>query len=303
MAGNCLRVAGGKSVRHLLLASGPPSRSLWYTAFCWGCALSRLRFAGGLFTSGRSPHALLIAVALLIAGCAQKPASTPPPQHSDLSGVWLGAAKGSWSSSKEKPGTEPDIPYTPWALERMKGQRPAAGADADFENTTDPAMKYADPLGFPRQYQHPLKFKIVQTDNTVYQFWEWNKVWRQIPLNKPHSEDPDITWYGESVGKWDGDTLVVDTVGLKDSTWMDGMAHPHSEALHVVERIRRADPTTLQIDFTFEDPVAYTRPWTAQHTFKLVPNGKMTEVITTMSDELHYRERFLQQKPPVPIRK
>ena len=185
----------------------------------------------------------------------------------------------------------------------MKGQRPGSGSESDFENTTDPALKYADPLGFPRQYQHPLKFKIVETDDHIYQLWEWNKVWRQIPLNKPHSEDPDISWYGESVGKWEGDSLVVDSVGFKDSTWLDGVGHPHSEELHVIERIRRLDPQTLQIDFTFEDPIAYTRPWTSQHTFKLVPGGKMGEVVTTMSDELHYRERFLKQKPPVPIRR
>jgi len=89
--------------------------------------------------------------------------------------VWLGGGKSSWSSTRAKPGTEPDIPYTAWALERMKGQRPGSGSESDFENTTDPALKYADPLGFPRQYQHPLKFKIVQTGDTIYQFWEWNR--------------------------------------------------------------------------------------------------------------------------------
>jgi hypothetical protein len=187
----------------------------------------------------------------------------------------------------------------------MKGQvlGTAGLPDADFENTTDPSLKYADPLGFPRQYQHPLKFKIVQTDDFIYQLWEWNKIWRQIPLNKPHSDDPEITWYGESVGKWDGDTLVVDSFGFKDSTWLDGAAHPHSEELRVIERIRRLDPETLQIDFTFEDPVAYTRPWTAQHKFKLVADGKMTETVTTISDELLYRERYLNKKPPIPIRR
>ena len=92
-------------------------------------------------------------------------------------------------------------------------------------------------------------------------------------------------------------------MGFKDSTWLDGVGHPHSEQLRVIERIRRADPATLQIDFTFDDPVAYTHPWTSQYTCKLVADDKMTEVITTMSDELHYRERFLNQKPPVPIRR
>ena len=241
----------------------------------------------------------------VVAGCSAESRAPAASQHPDLSGVWLGPAKASWSNARgAKPGTEPDIPYTAWALERMKGQVPGtAGAEADFEHTTDPSLKYADPLGFPREYQHPLKFKIVQTDDFVYQMWEWNRVWRQIALNRPHSDDPDITWYGESVGKWDGDTLVVDSVGFKDSTWLDGVGHPHSEELRVIERIRRVDAQTLHIDFTFDDPIAYSRPWTAQHTFKLVPDGNMTETITTISDELHYRERYLNQKPPIPIRR
>ena len=245
----------------------------------------------------------LLGAVTFISGCSSRPAVPAAPQHPDISGVWLGAGKESWSTTRAKPGTEPDIPYTAWALERMKGQVTATGTDSDFENATDPALKYADPLGFPRQYQHPLKFKIVQTDDYVYQFWEWNKVWRQIALNRPHSDDPDITWYGESVGKWEGDTLVVDSVGFRDSTWLDGAAHPHSEELRVIERIRRADPETLQLDITFDDPVAYSHPWTSQHSFKVVPDGKMNEAVMTMSDELRYRERFLKQKPPVPIRR
>jgi len=251
------------------------------------------------------PLICLFGLLTMIAGCSAESRAPAAPQHPNLSGVWLGAAKASWSTTRgAKPGTEPDIPYTPWALERMKGQVPGtAGADADFEHTTDPSLKYADPLGFPREYQHPLKFKIVQTEDYVYQFWEWNKVWRQIAMNKPHSDDPDISWYGESVGKWDGDTLVVDSFGFKDSTWLDGVGHPHSEELRVIERIRRVDDQTLHIDFTFEDPVAYSRPWTAQHTFKLVPDGTMTETVTTISDELHYRERYLNQKPAIPIRR
>ena len=246
-----------------------------------------------------------LSVLTLVSGCASRPAARGTSQHPDLSGVWLGN-KQNWSMARSaKLGSEPDIPYTRWALERIKGVLPgtAGQADADFENTNDPSLKYADPLGFPRQYQHPLKFKIVQTDNSVYQLWEWNKAWREIPLNKQHTEDPDISWYGESVGKWEGDTLVVDSIGFKDATWMDGVGHPHSEELRVIERMQRVDPETLRIDFTFEDPIAYTHPWTSTLTAKLVHDGKMTETVTTMSDELHYRERFLNQKPTIPIRR
>jgi hypothetical protein len=248
---------------------------------------------------------IFLSVLTLISGCASRPAARGASQHPDLSGVWLGN-KQNWSMTRGgKLGSEPDIPYTPWALERIKGVLPgtAGQADADFENTNDPSLKYADPLGFPRQYQHPLKFKIVQTNDSVYQLWEWNKAWREIPLNRPHTEDPDISWYGESVGKWDGDTLVVDSIGFKDATWMDGAGHPHSEQLRVIERMQRVDPETLRIDFTFEDPIAYTHPWNSTLTAKLVHDGKMTETVTTMSDELRYRERFLNEKPSIPIRR
>ncbi len=118
----------------------------------------------------------------------------------------------------------------------------------------------------------------------------------------PHSPDPALTWYGEAVGKWDGETLVVDSIGYKDSTWLDSVGHPHTEDLHIVERIHR-DGETLVFDFTFDDPKAYTKPWPAQLAFKLVHDGTMTEEIFTISNELRFRERFLQQTPPIPIRR
>lgn len=196
-----------------------------------------------------------------------------------------------------------DPPFTAWGRERMKGHRPSSGPNEDFANTNDPARRYADPDGFPRQYVHPVKFKIIQAGNYVYQLWEWNRLWREIALNKPHSEDPDMTWYGESVGRWEGDTLVVDSVGFTDSTWLDPFGHPHSEQLRVIERIRRVDPDTLAIEFTFDDPVAYTRPVISQHTFKRAPDSTMTEVMITISDELRYRERVLGERPAIPIRR
>jgi hypothetical protein len=126
---------------------------------------------------------------------------------------------------------------------------------------------------------------------------------RQQARSLPHSPDPDITWFGESVGKWEGDTLVVDVVGLKDSTWLDPVGHPHSEDLRIIERIRQTDPETLVFDLTFDDPKAYTKPWTSQLTFKRSKDEVMTENIYTISDELRFRERFLGEKTTVPIRK
>ena len=240
-----------------------------------------------------------------ISGCSAVSAGRPASQPPDLSGIWQGVAIQSLSPSDpsaHKPGAESDIPYTPWALARMKAEVPATGPNANFETTTDPAIRFADPDGYPRASIHPMRFKIVQTADTIYQLWEYNKSWRQIAVNRPHSKDPDISWFGESVGKWEGDTLVVDSVGFNGSTWLDPIGHPHTEDLHIVERIKRVDPETLVFNFTFDDPKAYTKPWDAHLTFKLVKDGIMTEIIYTISDELSFRQKFLNEKPPIPIR-
>ena len=91
---------------------------------------------------------------------------------------------------------------------------------------------------------------------------------------------------GYSVGKWEGDTLVVDTVGSNDKTWLDNVGHPHSDALHVVERIRRVDHDTLQIAFTVEDSKAYAKPWTtSSRTFKLKTAYDLTEEFCVPDDK------------------
>jgi hypothetical protein len=247
----------------------------------------------------------LLGILGFIPGCSAKSSANPVSQAPDLSGIWQGVAIQSLSPSDpmaKKPGAEGDIPYTPWALARLKSERPVYGPNASLEKTTDPAVRYADPDGYPRASIHPMRFKIVQTPNTVYQLWEYNKSWRQIALNKAHSEVPDLTWFGESVGKWEGDTLVVDSVGFKDSTWLDPIGHPHTEDLHMIEHIKRVDPQTLVFHFTFDDPKAYTKPWDGQLTFKLVTDGIMTETIYTISDELSFRQRFLNEKPGILIR-
>jgi hypothetical protein len=241
-----------------------------------------------------STAAMLTAVAV---GCSDGTAAPAPAARPDISGTWLYTVGG--------PGLRPadgEIPLTPWAAERMKGERPAQGANQNFRDTTDPSLKYADPNGYPRISMHPMRFKLVQTDNYVYQLWEYNQNWRQIALNQPHAPDPALTWYGDAVGKWDGDTLVVDSIGYKNSTWLDSRGVPHTEDLHIIERIHRAGDN-LVFDFTFDDPKAFTKPWSAQLTFTPVRDGSMTESIFTISDELRFRERFLQQKVTIPIRR
>jgi hypothetical protein len=219
---------------------------------------------------------------------AQAQASTP-----DFSGIWLGKAIQSLSPSdpggKKPTGAEPDISYTPFGLEKLKSAKPATGPNQTFLNTTDLALKYADPDGYPRASIHPMRFKIVQGKDFIYFLYEYNESWRSIALNAKHSEDPDPTWFGEAVGKWEGDTLVVDAIGFNDRAWLDPIGHPRSEKLHLVERWRRADRDTLVNDLTIDDPVVYAKPWKGQLTFKLDHSGELRESIYTATDELRFK--------------
>jgi hypothetical protein len=235
-------------------------------------------------------------VAAAAAGCAGGSASPAPPPRPDISGTWHNPLGG---GNRLRPA-QGDIPFTPWGAEQMKAARPTF--TSDFRETTDPAVLYADPNGYPRIMLHPMKFKLVQGDDYVYQLFEYNQNWRQIALNTPHSQDAAPAWYGNAVGKWEGDTLVVDTTGFKGSTWLDSRGLPHTEDLHIVERIRR-DGDALLIDMTFEDPGAFTKPWSAQLKFERVDDGAMIETIFTISDELRFRERFLGVPSPIPIRR
>ena len=122
------------------------------------------------------------------------------------------------------------------------------------------------PTGVPRIAPYP--WSIVQDTNHFFFLFEGNiHSYRQIFMDgRKHPADPDPTWYGHSIGNWDGDTLVVDTVGYNDKFWFDFAGHPHSEQLHTIERYTRTDCRTLVIETTIDDPVMYTKPFTITFT-------------------------------------
>jgi hypothetical protein len=115
------------------------------------------------------------------------------------------------------------------------------------------------PLGVPQTFVTPYPFQIIQKQNFLIMLFEYPNTFRFIPLDgRPHSPDPDPTWMGEAVGRWDGDTLVVDTVGFNTKTEVSG--YMHTDALHVLERYKRV-ATGLQYDVTVEDPNVFASPW------------------------------------------
>lgn len=224
--------------------------------------------------------ATIALLAATLGGRALYGQAAPP----DLSGVWN--VKGSpatrylsYSFSKDDP------PMTPWAEEKFKANKPSFGPRAvedsnDPVNPTTVSAVGCFPPGMPRLYLQPFPMEIVQTPGRVLMLFEFNHFIRQIFTDgRPHNTALGATWLGDAIGHWDGDTLVVDTIGFNDKTWVDRAGHPHSTDMHLVERIRRVDKTTLTDEITIEDPKAYTKPWGGQLTFALHPTWNITEMV------------------------
>jgi len=148
------------------------------------------------------------------------------------------------------------IPYQPWAAAKKK---------ENYENwlSRDPEVKCYLP-GIPRATYMPYPFQILQThNNDILMAYEYASASRVIKMGK--TEPPPVdTWMGQSTGRWDGETLVVDTIGFNDQTWFDRAGNFHSEALHVIERFTRKSPDVLDYEVTIEDPKVFTRPWKIQ---------------------------------------
>jgi hypothetical protein len=132
---------------------------------------------------------------------------------------------------------------------------------------------YADcmPPGVPQSFSAPYPFQIVQNEKVVVIFYEYPNVFRIIPADgRPHPDDPDPTWMGNSVAHWDQDTLVIDSIGFNEKTEVNG--YRHTEKLHVVERLRRVEGGNLEYNVTVEDPNVFAAPWImAPRTFPLRP--------------------------------
>jgi hypothetical protein len=216
----------------------------------------------------------------------------------DLSGNWLIApGSPSWDSTDPAGRNPQQLPMTPWAREKLNAAKPPFGAKGTFDSPNDPIQKYCDPPGLTRLYSYPWQFTIVQTPANVYMLFEYFHVWRLVTIGQPHPKDLDSTWLGDSVGKYDGETLVIDTVGLNDKSWLDNVGHPHSDALHLIERLRRTSHNALRLDLTIDDPKAYTKSWTSQRMFKL-SSDPMGEAMCSLSENQDFQKNIMDRTVP-----
>jgi len=223
-------------------------------------------------------------------GAAKAQSAKPQPfDPHDLSGVWSMHQKAQDTLSKDPP------PMTPWAQARYDANKPGIGRLDRIVPLGNNPMMICDPIGFPQIMFHVLyPVEVVQIPGRVFEFFDFFYTHRVIWTDgRGLPTDPDPSWYGYSVGKWDGDTFIVDTAGFNDKTWLDADGHPHSEDMRIDERYRRVDHDTVEVDMTLTDPKAYTKPWVSEtKIWKFDPKAEIGEDICAPSDEERYKEQM-----------
>jgi hypothetical protein len=200
------------------------------------------------------------------------PAPRAPDGKPDLSGIYQ-AANGRYFQDIAAGLRPEDFPIQPWAA--------ALARRREEQNRKDDPYSHCLPPGVPRINVANRPLKILQMPGLVVILYETSNVFRQIFIDgRPLPKDPQPTWLGYSAGRWDGNTLVVDSTGFTDRNWLDGdKGHPVSDALHVTERFRRADFGHLEILVTLDDPKTFTKPWTIKQSLNLLPDTELLENI------------------------
>lgn len=237
---------------------------------------------------------LAIAVFVSLQAAGQSPGTATPSSNAgpprradgkpDLSGVWMppyvpdmtvnrrdqrGYAEPPFSPDDAPQvrqalyakGNKAELPFTPWGLANWSSYDPASG---DYTGS-------CFPFGLQRSVNAPYPFQIMQDDRHVAFLFEINTWHHVVPIASefPKQMADNPTWYGYSIGRWDGDTFVVETRGVNGYTRLDTVGHPHSDALHLTQTFTRLDASRIAYTVTIDDPKTYTKPWTNERTFRL----------------------------------
>jgi hypothetical protein len=271
--------------------------------------------------------ASMIATAVLFAACAPpstnsteaaKPAATTGVPRTadgkpDLTGVWQGGngRRGTWEEANSGLGvggtgldpTAPANPASQQVITEPAPYKPEAAArvmESFNKRGIDDPAGLCLPLGVPRLALVGLfPIQIVQTPTQVVILHEYMSVFRVIPLNAEHRTDVAPTYMGDSVGRWEGDTLVVDVVNFNDKGWLTGTGTFHTDALHVTERYTRVDKDQIDYVVTMEDPNVLTKPWTVKTTLMLREGTQLQEYVCAENNvETAHYEKILKEGVP-----
>lgn len=215
-------------------------------------------------------------------------ATSQPVDPHDLSGVW-----NLRSPLLELSKTPP--PFTAWGQAKFDANKPSYGPRAVPPAEGNDAMGNCDPLGLPRLFFYARPIQFVVTPKRIIQFFQAHVSWRDIWTDgRPLPKDPDPTWNGYAIGHWDGDSLIVESTGYDERTWLDHFGDPHSDEMRIEERWHRVDHDTLELSMTLTDPKTYTQPWASDaKIFKLQPDQEVVdEEFCVPSEEQAFNRRI-----------
>jgi hypothetical protein len=197
----------------------------------------------------------------------EAPAPRTADGKPDFSGIWR-TPTGKYLANLAADGIE--VPMQPWAERLYRERQENYGRERPSAACLPHSVADFDAHITPR--------KIIQTPGVLVMLFEGYHTYRQILTDgRPLPGELEPAWFGYSVGKWEGDTLVVETVGIHEKTWLDDAGHPHSEALRIHERFRRIDFGHMNVQITIDDPKAYLKPWTVSFGWELLPDTELLD--------------------------
>jgi hypothetical protein len=234
--------------------------------------------------------ALLFAVALPAQTTPQSPsgaeavAAQSGGAAANLAGIWMlhappGGKIPNYSSTDL---SRSELSMTPYGKAKFSQTKPTFGPRAgSIADSNEPTFQCFPP-GVPAIYTYLYPLQVVPAQGEVIMLYEYDHQVRHVYTDgRPHPGDLQPTWMGHSIGHLDGDALVIDTIGFNDKSWLDRFGHPHSEQLHLTERLQRVGADLLRIDFTIDDPKTYNQPWTSQLFFQHKPSWGLLEYLCT----------------------
>jgi hypothetical protein len=194
----------------------------------------------------------------------------------DFSGIWR-VASDKYLENLGADGAA--IPMLPWAAKLYRERVENNGRDRPGGRCLPHSVTDFDAHFNPK--------KLIQTPGLLAMLYESFHSWRQIFIDgRPLPKDPDPAWFGYSSGKWEGDTLVVDTIGINEKTWLDDSGHPHSDAMHVTERFRRRDFGHMSVELTIDDRKTYSKPWTVTIPWEFYPDTELLDWVCENEKDL-----------------
>ena len=206
----------------------------------------------------------------------------------DFSGIWQRPYVPDVTEERRNHQGIPELPFTAWGLENW----------TSYDPVEDDYTGNCFPFGLSRSINGPFPMRILQDETHLAILFELGTWFHVIPLDgQDHPAELDPTWYGHSVGRWDGDTLIVDTVGFNGYTRLDTAGHPHSDALHLTQTFELSDAGHIEYTMTIDDPKAYTQPWTNERIFTPF-EGELMEYVCMENNRALWEGRIKPWTPP-----